>query len=112
MKSLGARPKVLIRYMRQAYEGEGENRVRVTFDRQLVYKISNDPTVSLNGMGWQHNLSGVVLEIKFTGCYPAWLGQMTRFFNLQQRSMSKYVTSIKKACLLGLCTPAEPILSY
>jgi hypothetical protein len=108
MKSVNAKPKLLIRYMRQAYEGEGENRVRVTFDRQLVYKVSNDPTVSLNSGGWQHNLSGVVLEIKFTGRYPPWVGRMVQYFNLQQQSMSKYVTSIKKALLLGFCNPTTP----
>jgi SPX domain protein involved in polyphosphate accumulation len=81
MKSIVARPKVLVRYMRQAYEGEGENRVRVTFDRQLVYKISSSPEVTLDGGGWQHNLDGVILEIKFTGRYPAWLGRMARYFD-------------------------------
>jgi hypothetical protein len=89
-----------------------ENRVRVTFDRQLVYKVSNDPEVSLNGGGWQHNLGGVVLEIKFTGCYPAWLGRMVQYFDLQQQSMSKYVTSMKKACSLRFCAPEVPILMY
>jgi hypothetical protein len=105
MKSIGARPKILIRYMRQAYEGEGENRVRVTFDRQLVYKVSNDPEISFNGQGWQHNLSGVILEIKFTGRYPAWLGRMVQYFDLQHWSMSKYVTSVKKAFSLGFYAP-------
>lgn len=109
MKSVGARPKILIRYMRQAYEGVGENRVRVTFDRQLVYKVSNEPEVSLNGQGWQHNLSGVILEIKFTGRYPAWLGRMVRYFDLRHQSMSKYVTSVKKAFLLGFCAPKGQI---
>ncbi|OGP65617.1 MAG: hypothetical protein A2169_05730 [Deltaproteobacteria bacterium RBG_13_47_9] len=109
MKSISARPKLLIRYMRQAYEGEGENRVRVTFDRQLVYKVSNSPGVSLNGQGWQHNLGGVILEIKFTGRYPAWLERMVRYFDLGQQSMSKYVTSMKKACSLGLCVTKEQI---
>lgn len=112
MKSVGASPKVLVRYMRQAYEGDGENRIRVTFDRQLSYKVCNEPEISLNGGGWQHNLSGVILEIKFTGRYPAWLGQVARCFNLQQQSMSKYVTSMKKALSLGFCTPAKPLLEY
>ncbi len=105
MKSVGARPKILVRYMRQAYEAEGENRVRVTFDRQLIYKVSSDPEISFNGQGWQHNLSGVILEIKFTGRYPAWLGRMVRYFDLQHRSVSKYVTSVKKAFRSGLCVP-------
>jgi SPX domain protein involved in polyphosphate accumulation len=109
MKSVGARPKILIRYMRQAYEGDVENRVRVTFDRQLVYKVSNSPEISLNGSGWQHSLNSVILEIKFTGRYPAWLERMVRYFNLQNRSMSKYVTSVKKAFLLGFCAPKGQI---
>ncbi len=115
MKSINAKPKVLIRYMRQAYEGEAENRVRVTFDRQLVYKVSDSPEVLLNSQGWQRNpvtLGGVILEIKFTGRYPAWLGRMTRYFNLQHRSMSKYVTSMKKACSLGFCATEAPVLEY
>ncbi|MBN1391360.1 MAG: polyphosphate polymerase domain-containing protein [Sedimentisphaerales bacterium] len=112
MKNINAGPKVLIRYMRQAYEGEGENRVRVTFDRQLTYKVSSDSIVSLGGSGWQHNMEGVILEIKFTGRYPAWLGRMVRYFNLQQQSMSKYVTSVKKALLSGFCAPAAQLLVY
>ena len=115
MKNVSAKPKVLIRYMRQAYEGDMENRVRVTFDRQLAYKVSNDPEVSLNGGGWQHNLinlGGVILEIKFTGRYPAWLGRMAQYFDLQQQSMSKYAASMKKACSLGLCAPEMPISVY
>ena len=107
MKGIGARPKILIRYMRQAYEGGDENRVRVTFDRQLDYKICGEPAVSLNGSGWQNNLSGVILEIKFTGRYPAWLGRMVQYFDLQHRSMSKYVTSMEKAFRLGFCSTKE-----
>lgn len=115
MKSISAKPKVLVRYMRRAYEGNMENRVRVTFDRQLAYKVSNDPEVLFNGQGWQHNpvtLRGVILEIKFTGRYPAWLGRMARYFDLRQRSMSKYATSMKKACSLRFCAPEVPILRY
>lgn len=115
MKNISAKPKVLIRYMRQAYEGDTENRVRVTFDRQLAYKVSNNSKVLFNGGGWQRNpitLRGVILEIKFTGRYPAWLGRMARYFDLHQQSMSKYATSIKKACSLGFCAPKVPILVY
>ena len=115
MKNVGAKPKVLIRYMRQAYEGDMENGIRVTFDRQLAYKVSNDPEVSLNGRGWQHNLitlGGVILEIKFTGRYPPWLGRMAQYFDLRQQSMSKYATSITEACSLGFCAPEVPISAY
>jgi hypothetical protein len=115
MKSINAKPKVLIRYMRRAYESDTENRVRVTFDRQLAYKVSNDPEVLFNSQGWRHNpvtLRSVILEVKFTGRYPAWLSRMTQYFNLRQQSMSKYATSMEKACSLRFCAPKIPTLVY
>jgi len=108
MDSINARPVILIRYMRQAYEGDSDNRVRVTFDRQLCYKVTTVPEVALNSRGWQHHsisLGGVILEIKFTGLYPAWISQMVKYFDLQQRPISKYVSSVKESCVLRFCAP-------
>ncbi len=106
-RSIHAVPIVLIRYMRKAFEGESENRVRVTFDSDLCYKITREPKVVLGGNGWQRNpVGGVILEIKFTGRYPAWLTEMVRFFNLLSCSMSKYTTSIMNSYSLGFCAPA------
>jgi hypothetical protein len=112
MKAIHARPKVLIRYVRRAYEGDSENRVRVTFDRQLGYNVSRVPVVTLGGGGWQRHyltLNAVILEIKFTGRYPAWLSRMAECFDLNQRSASKYATSIKRACLAKFCAPEIPM---
>ncbi len=108
MKSIQARPTVLIRYMRQAFEGDSENRVRVTFDRDLAYCITNRPEVRLGGRGWRRNpftLGGVILEIKFTDNYPAWLSHMAKYFNLQARSISKYASSITDSRLLEFYVP-------
>jgi len=106
--SICAGPKVLIRYTRQAFENTDENRVRVTFDRELCYKVTDKPEVRLGGSGWQPNAltnGHVILEIKFTGTYPAWLTRMAAHFNLQARSVSKFATSIEQACALGFCAP-------
>ncbi|MHC4462778.1 MAG: VTC domain-containing protein [Planctomycetota bacterium] len=108
MDSINAGPVILIRYMRQAYEGDSDNRVRVTFDRELCYKVTTAPKVALNGQGWQHNsisLCGVILEIKFTGAYPAWISQMAKYLDLRQQPISKYVTSVEESCALGFCAP-------
>jgi len=108
MKSINAHPKVLIRYLRQAYEDTSHNRVRVTFDRELCYNVTSSPKVLLNGQGWQHHpisRGGVILEIKFTARYPAWLARMVGCLNLRQESFSKYATSITSACSLGFCAP-------
>jgi len=108
MKSIDARPLVLVRYLRRAYEGDSENRVRVTFDRQLAYNVTRAPEVMLKGRGWQPSpltLNSVILEMKFTGRYPAWLSRMVSYFGLRQRSVSKYATSVKRACSLRFCGP-------
>lgn len=115
MKSISAKPKVLIRYFRRAYESNTENRVRVTFDRRLAYKVSKDPKVLFSGNGWHYSpltLKNVILEIKFTERYPVWLAQMARYFDLRQQSVSKYATSIKKACALRFCAPTMPVQVY
>jgi len=106
--SINAGPVILVRYMRKAYEGTSDNRVRVTFDTNLCFNTSTTAEVLLGGSGWQKNnvsLHGVILEIKFTGRFPAWLNRMTRYFGLRQRSMSKYTTSVQNACRLGFCAP-------
>jgi hypothetical protein len=108
MNCIRARPAVLIRYMRQAFEGDSNNRVRVTFDRELAYKITHLPEVRLGGPGWRRNpfnVNGVILEIKFTGHFPFWLSEMIKYFNLQSRSISKYASSIEDSCALRFCAP-------
>jgi len=105
-KSLNAGPVMRVRYVRRAYEDDSESRVRVTLDRELGYNVGRALEVTFGGRNWQrHSLNGVILEIKFTARYPAWLGQMVRCFDLQQRSISKYVTSVKQSCLTGYCAP-------
>jgi hypothetical protein len=108
MNSIKARPIILIRYLRRAYEGDSETRVRVTFDRQLCYCTTDAPEVRLGGRGWQRNPlteGGVILEIKFTNRYPAWLNQMIRYSDVQAQPISKYATSITESCKLGFCAP-------
>ncbi len=109
MNSINAAPVIKIRYMRRAYEGDLNNRVRITFDRQLAFNVCSAPDVSFSGPGWQrYPLNGVVLEIKFTGSYPAWLNQMVKHLGLYQQSFSKYALSMKNACSLGFCSPQIP----
>ena len=106
VKSIKAKPVMRVRYMRRAYEGDSENRVRVTFDRQLAYNVDSRPEVTFKGRGWQrHSMGGVILEIKFTARYPAWLSRMVKCFDLRQQSISKYVSSVKQSCLVGFCAP-------
>ena len=104
--NIRAKPLVLVRYMRQAYEGN--ERVRITFDRDLEYNVTKVAEVRLGGGGWQRNpftIGGVILEIKFTDRYPAWLARLVRQFNLRARSISKYASSLQNSCSLKFCAP-------
>jgi hypothetical protein len=101
-------PVVLIRYLRQAFEGTSEDRVRVTFDRELCYQVTYEPQVRLGGSGWRRNTlttGHTILEIKFTGCYPIWLTRLVREFDLEVTPISKYATSLTQASRLGFCGP-------
>ena len=105
-RTLCARPIVLVRYQRQAYEGDSSNRVRITFDRELAFKTTTMPVVSTNGQGWHSvPMDFVILEIKFTDRYPFWLTDMVKIFDLKQTAMSKYVSSVKQSCNMGFCAP-------
>jgi hypothetical protein len=109
MNHINGRPILRTRYMREAFESIVDDSVRVTFDRNLSYNVTSTATVAHDGEGWQPLLSnGVILEIKFTGRYPPWLGRMVKYFNLQQQSISKYAISVKKSALLGFCTLTLP----
>jgi hypothetical protein len=110
LSSICARPVVQIRYVREAYEGLSDRSIRITFDRELAYKVSNKAEVSLNGGGWHYcPTGGVILEIKFTEFYPPWLSYIVKCLELHQQSISKYVRSIKHACTLKFCAPKVPI---
>jgi len=108
--SLSAHPFVLIRYMRQAFEGRSANRVRITFDRKLAFNVVNAPVIRVGGSGWNRiPMDFVVLEIKFTERYPAWLSEMVKMFDLKQTAMSKYVSSARHSCALGMGCQASKV---
>jgi len=107
--TINAGPMVLVRYKRQAWESTSQNRVRVTFDRELCYKVTHEPYVRLSGSGWQENSitrCNSILEIKFTGSYPVWLSRLVEDFELDVMAVSKYATSMEQAYRLGFCGPA------
>lgn len=92
---LDARPQVLVRYRREAFEGPGPNRVRVTFDRDLSCQQCHAWRVDVRGGHWRRVLADqVVVEIKFDGRYPSWALDLVRRFQLQARSVSKYCLSL------------------
>jgi hypothetical protein len=107
-----ARPVVRVRYLREAYESIAGDPVRLTFDTRLHHSVTLDDDISHNGRGWNDaRLDGVIFEIKFTEHFPSWAHELVGAFQLQRRSVSKYVISVSEALQHGrlLATGGQPI---
>jgi hypothetical protein len=104
-RTLGAGPKMLVRYQRQAFTSRIDRYVRITFDRRLQFQpgrtydlkggarnwaFSDDP-VSLDESG-----SCVILELKFMTRAPVWLVDLVRRFGLIRRGFSKYGSAVSR----------------
>lgn len=94
---LNALPKVYILYMREAYVSAFDSPVRITFDRRIVClpyslcpRTAGHPVITPYPV-LKH---GVVLEIKFTNTSPVWVRRMVQRFDLERRSVCKYVMSV------------------
>jgi hypothetical protein len=105
-----ARPLLKVRYEREAYESPDEP-VRLTFDTHVEHTVSLDwnllhadprwePTpVPLRnvvdyGPGGTGRGDQVIFEIKFTDVFPSWVQDLVRRFDLEPRSVPKYVLSM------------------
>ena len=95
MLATRARPRVLVRYDREAYVGTTDPNVRVTFDRHLRAAATSRAEVRMGGAGF-HAIGerAVILELKFNDRCPAWLLQLVKRFELRRTSYSKYCAAI------------------
>jgi SPX domain protein involved in polyphosphate accumulation len=95
-----ARPRVLVRYDREAYIGRGDRNTRITFDRRLRAAETHRPEVRMGGTGFRSaDVRDVIVELKFDNRCPAWMQQLVERFELRRTSFSKYCTGID--CTLG-----------
>jgi hypothetical protein len=85
-------------YQREAYEGIVENDVRITFDSHLIglypgervtSKVLNDQSRSLMPD------TNIILELKSTKNFPAWIYDGIKRAELRQQPVPKYTTAIK-----------------
>ena len=97
-----ARPMLLVRYWREAYESSGPDPVRVTFDTELEYALAAVDALGRGDAQWRSTpLDGAILEIKFTQLVPSWVRSMIRDLELQKQSIPKYCLSIEEAMRRG-----------
>jgi hypothetical protein len=99
MHAQGAKPKTHVAYLREAWMTEADNSVRVTFDRQVAsakHTSANLKCDQSNPVRPWGNL--VILELKFTGRFPNWFGELVRIFGVMQCGVAKYAEGV---ALLG-----------
>ena len=98
-------PKILVDYNRTPYINKSGLYFRLTFDNNIV-SLSNSSlySTSLNS-GWRECLAGfTILEVKFESSIPAWFQRIVQSYQLQIRSISKFVIATDT---LGLASDFE-----
>jgi len=96
--SLGATGRTIVAYVREAWNAKDNDDVRVTFDRKIAGSWYDDSLPVQDALrldrAWTYppvdGGTGVVLELKFTGCYPPWMEGLVATFNLYRVCMAKY----------------------
>lgn len=94
--AIRAEGQAFVSYRREAYVTPYNNTVRLTFDRDLTgFPCGRNWAMFSSQEPVRPRLGGVILEVKFTDRFPNWLRQMVELFDLERRSMAKYVKCIQ-----------------
>jgi hypothetical protein len=88
-------PVVLVTYDREPYISPLEDRIRITFDKNLRAM----PFPEVSDIYEDEHLQSIfgdliVLEIKFDSFLPKWIGDLTTHFGLVPQSVSKYCSAL------------------
>lgn len=117
VQEIGARPVILVRYVRESYFGKYDRYARVTMDSKLEYQ----PTQSWDSWGrggrWipmdsslvqnkKENFSGIVLELKTLSDAPQWMIDLVMEFGLERTGNCKYSTAVWLESLFSGTTAA------
>lgn len=89
-------PKVYISYMRNAYFGKEDKKLRLTIDREILTR-RYDVSLDMGSYGEPLLPEGKVLvEVKFEGVVPLWLSRLMDRLGLSFGSYSKYGKEFNK----------------
>ena len=102
MQMHGYRPKAIVEYNRKAFIAR-ENKIRITFDNQIVATESSfdlfDPNLNMNPV---LDKSLVVLEVKYNGFLLEYIKRMINSVDKSELSVSKYCLARQQGGLTRL----------
>lgn len=92
------RPSAQTYYQREAYQGLVEDDVRITFDTNLIGLHPGEKLTSKVLRDRSRSLmpdTVVILELKSTKAFPAWIYEGIRLAEMRQQPIPKYTTAVK-----------------
>jgi hypothetical protein len=101
------RPSAQVYYQREAYQAAADADVRVTFDTNLLALHPGERVTSELLRSRSRRLmpdTGVIAELKVTHRIPDWFHEGVVGVELEQRTLSKYVTAVELLDLPALHT--------
>ena len=98
-------PRILVDYNRTPYINKSGLYFRLTFDNKII-SASNFQLYSKDtNLNWRECLAGfTILEVKFESSIPPWFQRIIQNYQLQRKSISKFVIA---ADTLGLASDFE-----
>ena len=106
---IGARPQIMIQYLRESYLGRQETYARITFDTQVAYQpvrgydfniVQNRRWRKIDtqaGLGTDY--PGFILEVKTEAGMPFWMRNLVQNFDLVRIGFCKYSTAVRMELL-------------
>ncbi|MCC7430581.1 polyphosphate polymerase domain-containing protein [bacterium] len=95
IETMRLEPIVLVAYERQAYQSIANDRLRITFDRNIRTKqISTVDVHDISGMKSCIDPKLIVFEVKFNDKIEPWVKKILLKYNLFSEAISKYCYSI------------------
>ncbi len=104
--AIHARPKMLIRYIRESYFGANDDYARVTFDRRVSYRPTREwilPGEEVADfkywrpmdveIAFRRNYAAYIFELKSMRDTPTWMLECIERFNLTNTGFCKYATA-------------------
>ena len=91
------RPVTIVEYRSKAFVSK-ENKIRITFDNQIVATESSfdlfDPNLNMNPVLDPYD---VVMEVKFNGFLLGYIRELINSINRSELSVSKYILARQNA---------------
>lgn len=102
IETVALQPTVLITYERQAFMGIENDRLRITFDRDVRSKAIDSVNVhEISGMSHCISPQKIVFEVKFNYTLDPWVKRVLIKYNLFQEAISKFCYGMEESNLVN-----------